>query len=159
MYNLEKLIFSLLYETLRITTHNMPAADAANTISTHCLVNALKDMRGNAKAAVIEILTNYIRVLDFNYVGYEEYEDLSDAEILTMWYEDGVLNDKLVGVMHIAEHKEAALQKIINDIIWLETNWREIGAMQLQEGVEDLQDVHKWVSNPMNYLRDKNILD
>lgn len=155
------MIFFPLYETVRVanSTTKMPAADAANTISTHYLVNALRDMEGNAKAAVIEILTNYIRVLEFNYAGYEEHKDLTDAEILTKWYEDGVLNDKLVGVMHAAEHKDATLREITNKIIWMEKNWRVIGAMELQEGVEELQDLYKWVRHPIAYLRDKNLLD
>lgn len=117
----------------------MPSIDAAASIYTQVLVDALVHMNGRAKEAVTVILLSSLRVANVPMLTSRE-----TAELFTKWYNEGVLNEKLICIQPRAVYAAVAKAKIEDHLRDLDANFHEENA--------SLRAMHLWVTNPILYM-------
>ena len=130
----------------------MTAADAATSIYTQVLVEALEYMNGDAKDAVIRILLRSLRVANVPIGTSRE-----TAELFTKWHNENVLSQRIVCIEPRDTYAAIATAQIEEHLQDLETNIDEYGAMYVDDTSAYLRDMYLWIENPILYLEQRNI--
>lgn len=121
-------------------------------IYTQVLIEVLEHMNGDAKDAVISILLRSLRV-----TNVPISTSMENAELFTKWYNEGVLNERIVCIEPRATYAAIAKAKIEEHLQDLEANIDLYGAMYVDDESEFLRDMYLWVEDPLRYLERRNI--